>query len=469
MKKIITLVCFIAILIFNEETVFAQNQSIDTLIQKIAVEKDDDLRFELLSSFSSNTAETNPMQELKNTKILLAYSQSSKDKLSEAFALTRIGYSYRSFGNAEKSLEYLLKANQLAQETKNGRLIAFNSQILGHIYKDQADYAKAYYYYKLTADIGERIKYDKAVEWGYSNLSDVYLNLNKLDSALMYSQRDYEISMRIHYVDYIGYTYLSLGNIQGQMRNNALAVGYYDMAIAEGLKIQSPKLLNWTYSAKAVFFNNINQNDSSIFYAKKAVAIVENTVFTNLSIKPAKLLLSLYKNNNCDSALKYSEIYRIAHDSLFSTKTIQQTQLMTFENELHQQEIAVEEIKTEDQRKQNIQYALIALGIISLISLYLLLSRSFITNTKLIEFFGVVALLIVFEFLNLLLHPFLERVTHHSPILMLLALVCIAALLVPLHHKVEKWATAKLVEKNKQIRLAAAKKTIEQLENNQTN
>jgi hypothetical protein len=47
---------------------------------------------------------------------------------------------------------------------------------------------------------------------------------------------------------------------------------------------------------------------------------------------------------------------------------------------------------------------------------------------------------------------------------MLLALVCIAALLVPLHHKVEKWATLKLVEKNKQIRLAAAKKTIQQLD-----
>jgi len=38
------------------------------------------------------------------------------------------------------------------------------------------------------------------------------------------------------------------------------------------------------------------------------------------------------------------------------------------------------------------------------------------------------------------------------------------ALLVPLHHKVEKWATTKLVEKNKKIRLATAKKTIEQLE-----
>lgn len=89
---------------------------------------------------------------------------------------------------------------------------------------------------------------------------------------------------------------------------------------------------------------------------------------------------------------------------------------------------------------------------------------SFINNTKLISFFGVIALLLVFEFFNLLLHPFLEKITHHSPILMLLALVCIAALLVPLHHKLEKWITEKLVQKNKATRMANAIKTIEILE-----
>ena len=104
-------------------------------------------------------------------------------------------------------------------------------------------------------------------------------------------------------------------------------------------------------------------------------------------------------------------------------------------------------------------------GIICFIILFLLFSRTVIANEKWISFFGIVALLIVFEFLNLLLHPFLEGITNHSPVLMLLALVCIAALLVPLHHKLEKWAKTKLVEKNKQIRLTAAKKTIEQLEN----
>jgi predicted nucleic acid-binding Zn ribbon protein len=112
--------------------------------------------------------------------------------------------------------------------------------------------------------------------------------------------------------------------------------------------------------------------------------------------------------NNVDSAFKYSEPYRSANDSLFNAKTIQQTQLMTFEDEMHQHQLATEKLKAERHRKQNIQYALIALGIITFIILFLLLSRSVIINTKLINFFGVVALLIVFEFLNLC-SPFFRK------------------------------------------------------------
>jgi len=52
---------------------------------------------------------------------------------------------------------------------------------------------------------------------------------------------------------------------------------------------------------------------------------------------------------------------------------------------------------------------------------------------------------------------------------MLLILIVIGALLVPLHHRLEKWITKVMIEKNKKIRLAAAKKTIEQLEGEQIN
>ena len=211
----------------------------------------------------------------------------------------------------------------------------------------------------------------------------------------------------------------------------------------------------------------INSGDyvSAEIQAKDLLGIGDNAQNNYFKFIATGYLKNIFdKQNKIDSAYYYSKQELSLRDTIFSQERINKTQALAFNEEVRVVEEQNKKKEEADQRNQNIQYALIALGIIILLTLYLLLSRSFITNTKLIEFFGVIALLIVFEFLNLLLHPFLEKVTHHSPVLMLLALVCIAALLVPLHHKVEKWATSKLVEKNKQIRLASAKKTIQQLD-----
>ncbi|HET9279762.1 MAG TPA: hypothetical protein VFN95_16315, partial [Flavitalea sp.] len=179
----------------------------------------------------------------------------------------------------------------------------------------------------------------------------------------------------------------------------------------------------------------------------------------------AEVLRKIYTNTaEKDSIIHYAQLQIDYKDSVSNQKKQSEFQNLTFSQQLREIDEQTKANEAAQERRQNIQFALMAVGIISFIIIFLLLSRSFITNTKLIEFLGVIALLIVFEFVNLLLHPFLERVTHHSPLLMLLTLVCIASLLVPLHHKAEKWAKTKLVEKNRQIRLAAAKETIQRLD-----
>jgi hypothetical protein len=44
---------------------------------------------------------------------------------------------------------------------------------------------------------------------------------------------------------------------------------------------------------------------------------------------------------------------------------------------------------------------------------------------------------------------------------MLLAMVAVAACLIPTHHKLEKWITHKMVQKNKKARVSVAKKILE--------
>ncbi|MBK8089023.1 MAG: tetratricopeptide repeat protein [Chitinophagaceae bacterium] len=459
MKKIIALFCFVA----SMQTVFAQGINVDSILQKVAVEKDGDKKFDLLISLIGTEINNNPEWCIQTGLKILNQSKGESSNIEKTVAYSFLGQGYRLLGNSIKALDYHHKAIVTAEKTNNLSLLAFAENQTAHIYRDREEYDKAKSIYLSSVAHADKGHNETIKAWAPSNLGAVYLATNSLDSSLMYSQRAYEIFVRLKIISNNGFVFSNLGGVHSKLGNAQLAVSYFNMAINQNKGSSNIRYLNLLYNGLAEHYQRFNQTDSCAFYAKKAIAAVNNTSFFYLSSKPAKLLTDIYEKTNCDSTLKYAKVLKTANDSLTTSKTNQQILLMTFEEDLRQQEAAAEQIKAEDERKQNIQYALLAIGIIVLLTLYLLLSRSFITNTKLIEFFGVIALLIVFEFLNLLLHPFLERITHHSPVLMLLALVCIAALLVPLHHKVEKWATSKLVEKNKQIRLAAAKKTIEEL------
>jgi len=459
MKKVMFLLGFLLCV----QVAFSQNADVDALFKKIATEKDENSRIDIIINFLANTSEVDPVLDMQNCQKILLQSQKNKDKITEAMALSNIAYDYRAFGNTAKSLEYNLKATALAAETGNEKLINNTALNLAHIYKDQADYSKAIAIYLSSAESAIRQKDNLIQAWAFASLGEVYEAMNKKDSALMYTQRAYELCTQYHYTDFISSVLRTLGSIQGKMGNKELAISYFNMSIKYAFSDNAIRWLNQAYFGLAQYYFDTNQNDSSLVYAKKAIDIVKNTAFSNKSIKPAKLLLDIYENTNSDSAVKYFKIYKAANDSLFSAKTIQQTQAMAFENELRQQQLAQEKIKIEEKRKLNIQYALLGFGIITFIVLFLLFSRSIVANERLISFFGILGLLVVFEFINLLIHPWLASFTHESPVLMLLALVLIASLLIPMHHRLEKWIKEKMVEKNKKIRLAAAKKTIEKL------
>ena len=110
----------------------------------------------------------------------------------------------------------------------------------------------------------------------------------------------------------------------------------------------------------------------------------------------------------------------------------------------------------------------IAIGLITFLIIFLLLSWTVIVRTYFIKFFAILGLLASFEFINLYIHPYLSQWLNDSPVLMLIVLIAIGALLIPLHHWLEKKITIIMVEKNKKIRLTAAKKTVARLEAEKT-
>jgi tetratricopeptide (TPR) repeat protein len=299
----------------------------------------------------------------------------------------------------------------------------------------------------------------------------IYNSLDKPDSALFYFRQAENLPMKITDPLMISVFMLQTGRAYELNGDAGLAEAYYKKTMDYCKEKYLPSSIIRTGN---IYCNFLIKNGK--YELAKQMALEDLEVAKKAGIKEgistvAEVLRKIYANTTKkDSIIYYAQLQIDYKDSVNSQRKQSEFQNLTFAHQLRVIDEQAKALADKEKRRENLQYALIAIGIILFVILFLLLSRSLITNVKLIQFLSIVALLIVFEFLNLLLHPFLERITHHSPVLMLLALVCIASLLVPLHHRLEKWATHRLVMKNKEIRLSAAKKTIrllseEQLEN----
>ena len=442
---------------------YSQSTSVDSILQKIAVEKSEDKKVDLIVGLFLTGLDKDPYLTIETGQALLKQGMESNDLIKEASAYCILGTGLRVSGNPIRGLQMQQKGLLLAEKANNFSLLAMVKNQMAHTYRDREEWDNAFKIYSTALDDALKGKNEVIKIWPLMNLGVCYLNVNKFDSALKYLQSAYEQSITINQWD-IPNMLWNLGSVHSKMGNPLLAVSYFNMSIQMSEASKRYRQLNFAFTGLAEHFQRMHQQDSCIFYLRKALTAVENTPFFFMSVKPAKMLAEFYEKNNCDSTLKYAGIYKIANDSVFSNKINQQIQVMTFDEELRQQELAAEKLKSGKQRREDIQYVLIAFGIITFIVLFMLFSSSIVANERLISFFGILGLLVVFEFINLLIHPWLASFTHESPIIMLLVLVLIASLLIPMHHRLEKWIKEKMVGKNKAIRLAAAKKTIEQLE-----
>ena len=192
-------------------------------------------------------------------------------------------------------------------------------------------------------------------------------------------------------------------------------------------------------SGIVTLFQKRQQYDSSIYYGKKELATAQEFgIPAGIAAACSDLFTSYKKSNISDSALKYLELAAITKDTLITQEKIKQQQILAFQEESRQQEKQAELKTADEKRKRGIQFTAIAIGLISFILLFFLLSRSIIINANWIRFLGVLALLVTFEFIDLIIQPYLTGYTNDSPVFMLFALVIISAILIPFHHKIEK-------------------------------
>lgn len=428
--------------------------------------------------------------------------------------MNRIEHDYFISGNGDLDSSLIEQMMGIANRWNNDSLRVISYALMGDYYQGmEADFSTALQYYLMGIPLAQKLNdrfwltelyakaganflwvnnkaesfkylqkaleslpdktnpnYNFALRETYCSLGTYYYMGHKPDSVLHYFHTVNEINNTTKSLVYDTYADDMQGCAYMALKDTVLAETFLKRSIGEAIR---NKQYIWVCGNKIDYVNllfRLNRVSEAKEQALQCFVLSRQKHYLIWELPSAMQLQDIYeKLNNTDSAYYYSKIASAVKDSVFNQQKMNKMQALTFAEQVRVSEEQAKKAEEEEQRKENIQYALIAAGLVLSIILFLLLSRSIIANEKIIKVLGVLALLIVFEFVNLILHPVLEKYTHNSPFLMLLALVCIAALLIPLHHRLEKWATHRLVEKNKQIRLAAAKKTIEKLENNKAN
>ncbi len=436
---------------------FAQHREIDSMNALFALEKQDSNKVTLLWNLADAYNKFNPDTGRILAQQAVELAKKIKFTEGESISLGKLANSYNKMGNYPKALEYYLLKLKLEENRSNPQNMANVLLNIGTVYVYQDEYDKALpYYYQAdsimkSSDGGD---FKSALILRYSiqlNIGDLYTRLNKLDSAILYFQRSLVISNQQDNLGYTGMSMLGLGEVELKLNNYEKAkfslkgaLSYLETAHNEEMVCEA----SWSLAS---LYDSLNQKDSVKYFAQKMLLLAQKDGFLSWHQMAADLLDGYYrKEGKFDSAYTYRVMSQQLKDSISSRAKIRQSQIISSNELIRQADLADQKRKSKKERTQQLQFLFIGIFIPALFLITLMLSRRKI-HIRVIKFMGIISLLIFFEYLTLLLHPYVLDITHHTPIYELLIFVVIAAFVIRAHHRIEAWFIDKLISRNQRI------------------
>jgi len=357
-------------------------------------------------------------------------------------------------GNFSKAINILL-------ETKDRTIsIKDNSNIYSYIsstYRSAKDYKNALKYAKLYLDY--EIKLSKSITSKlslYAKVGDAYSNLNMLDSAFYYYNKDYanlllidketvdtSISKFVKRGLFLTPWWLviaNMGEINLKLGENEIALTYFKKVIDAINKTRETDFCTEFYLSVAKCYSNLKQEDLALYYARGSYRIANDYNDNKLICESSLYLSQIFKQKNLpDSAYHYQSVYLNLKDSIYNNDQLSKLAIISMEENIKQEKIKIQIEKEKHDREQNLVLAGIGFFIPVFISLVFLVSKWSKKKSRIFTSLGIASLLMLFEFISLLIHPYVEKYTNHNVALMYIILLIIASALVPLHHKMENY------------------------------
>ncbi|MEP6746477.1 MAG: tetratricopeptide repeat protein [Bacteroidota bacterium] len=454
--------CIFIISIFCTTTLVAQKSKADSLQKLLLTVKDDTSRVRLTWQMAEVISNYKPDSAFDIAQKALSISKDIKYIEGQSRSLGIMANAFFKMGNYPDALKLYFEKLRLDEKRDIPRNLASVLMNIGVVYTMQEEYTNGLKYYYMADSVIQKNNVAEMKYFILLNLGDAYDRMDIADSSYRYFSQSLDLARKEHDADFIATSMTGLGHSYLKKNNYQEALNNYLGAIAGLRETNDDEILCEAELGLASLYEQLNKKDSATYFAKQSLIIARKGDFLSHELEAAVFLTNHYKNNkNTDSAFVYVNHVQDLNNAIYSKQKIRELQILSSNEQLRQLEIEENKKIAAKERHQQLQLLFIGIFIPGFFIFTLLLSRIKI-HTRIIRALGVLSLLISFEYLTLLLHPYVLAFTGHAPIFEILIFVAIAAIIIPAHHRIEHWLMEKLTgNKNNQpdtsIRLTTRK------------
>jgi tetratricopeptide (TPR) repeat protein len=414
---------------------------------------------------------------------------------NKVMLLNQLSFEYNSVSPYD-GIRYAMQAQVLAEELNYKPGLARANSTLGANYFSLADYPNAYKYWLAALSINEEVGNKNGIANHLHNIGLVFFSQKQYDKALEYYEKALAVSKEIGNKKFASNSYTAMGNVHMQQKDLTRALEYHFKAMAMdedggGPKAVSTDMLNIAevyfeqrdfaragdMASKALEIKKsvsdkmgmakaynlgakiLLQGTDTVMGATRvqaALSMLDSAVALSRDIGFLENLQQSYEmlsaveesRGNYKEALSNLRKYQVIRDSVYSESRRNQIVNLEKKSELERQLRESERMEREKDRRKYLQIFGISLFIISAIVALLIMYRIRV-RPSVLKIISSAALIVLFDFIQLLLHQPIGKITHHDLLYTFLLSLALGAIIIPVHHKVEHWVKKKLEERTK--------------------
>jgi hypothetical protein len=411
---------------------------------------------------------------------LLSLAGTTDDAGMKAAGYLCVGQSLEGKNQKIEAFRNYLNALAIADRTKNIALKGKCYDVLSNFYNFSKLYDKATRYKLMQRELIERkVPVDSvALLWTEYDLQVIDINSNhnqlyqgNMTDILGFATRhghkrllDYEIGLlRAHYIEddnmaplhdlyYRQFpselTRLATANPSLFFRLKAFfseadhrpdsAMWYFQKA--EKIVQSDPNLIlqSQFYNRYGQFLQRNGQQKKAVETFLKSLELARTASYIDYIQRAVCQLESIYAaEGDYRNAYVYSVMNKALGDSLQNMSKKDQLLIMEIEHETRQRDLETEQEKQSTTRRHYLQYTGMLIGILTVFVVLIMLGSLKIPEW-IIRMLGFFSFIFLFEFIILLADNKIHDITHGEPWKVLLIKIFLIAILLPLHHGIEK-------------------------------